>query len=461
MLTPYQTKLKHLHSRAGFGISFENLTKNRNGNIHQEVKEIFKASAAFSPIQLGSEEVYTKDLRTLSEEERRMALRQAREGVRLLNTTWLKKMASAPEQLREKMTLFWHGHFACRSQNPIFLEQLNNIHRKHALGNFREMVLEVAKAPAMLQFLNNQQNRKGHPNENFARELMELFTIGRGNYTEDDVKESARAFTGWSFNREGKFQFRPSVHDAGEKVFLGKQGNFGGEEIIDILLQQPKTAESIAGKVYIYLVNDEPDRELIRELGRYFYKENYEIGKLVSHILTSPWFYEVKNQGGKIKSPAELLTGLTRTFNIKYENDRILLQLQNALGQTLFYPPNVAGWPGGRNWIDSSSLMLRLKIPSLILNEGEIDFSGKPDPEDEAEIAMNRLQRTVVRRRVAAKVGWEKFSQQFSTNTPPDLLAAYLLQVPPSSKAMKIITSSTDLKEAVIQLASTPEFQLI
>ena len=133
----------------------------------------------------------------------------------------------------EKMTLFWHNHFACRSNNALYAQQLNNIQRSYALGNFRDMVLEVSKSPAMLQFLNNQQNQKGHPNENFARELMELFTIGRGNYTEQDIKESARAFTGWGFDKDGAFKLRPFQHDDGEKTFMGKTGNLNGEDIIN------------------------------------------------------------------------------------------------------------------------------------------------------------------------------------------------------------------------------------
>ena len=175
-------------------------------------------------------------------------------------------MINSEAQLREKMSLFWHGHFACRVMNIYFQQQLLDIIRENALGNFGDLLHEVSKSPAMLSFLNNQQNKKQHPNENFAREVMELFTMGRGNYTEEDVKEGARAFTGWGFNLQGEFVYRPFQHDNGKKTFLGKTGNFDGDDIIDILLEQKQTAKFISQKIYKYFVNDTPDIEKIEWL---------------------------------------------------------------------------------------------------------------------------------------------------------------------------------------------------
>ncbi|HEY1024864.1 MAG TPA: DUF1800 domain-containing protein [Sphingobacteriaceae bacterium] len=453
-------RLKHLHSRAGFGIRHDELSIKKNYTIKKAVDELISRSATITPLHITINARPQKGYQKLTGEEKKLLLREARESVRNLNTSWLIKLASSDEQLREKMTLFWHGHFACRSTNPLYLQQLNNIHREHALGNFRTMVLEVAKAPAMLQFLNNQQNRKDHPNENFARELMELFTLGHGNYTENDIKEAARAFTGWAYNRSGEFQFRKLIHDNGSKTVFGKTGNWGGDEIIDIILSKPEAATFIAGKIYNFFVSDTPDENRIGDLGRFFFEKNYDIAALMRKIFMSDWFYDASNAGNKIKSPVELLAGLTRQFYITYQNPRILLQFQQALGQTLFFPPNVAGWAGGRSWIDSSSLMLRLKIPSLILNGGVIEFDGKADPEDEAAIAMSRIKRNTVSRRVQATADWLKFSGSFSSKNKPEDVAAFLLQPLLTEAVRNTVKTNTDIKNTAIKVVSMPEYQL-
>ncbi|RYD68844.1 MAG: DUF1800 domain-containing protein, partial [Sphingobacteriales bacterium] len=336
--------------------------------------------------------------------------------------------------LREKMTLFWHGHFACRSNNPMYAQQLNNIQRQHGLGSFRTLLIEVSKSPAMLQYLNNQQNKKGKPNENFARELMELFTLGRGNYTENDIKESARAFTGWTYDKDGTFFFRKNQHDDGTKTFFGKIGNFEGENIIDIILDKPETATFISRKIYKFFVNDTPNEEHVKELANHFYNAKYDISEMMRKLFTADWFYSPENVGTKIKSPSEFLIGLSREFFVTYNKPQVLIQLQSSLGQYLFNPPNVAGWPGGQNWIDSSSLMLRMRIPSLVLNDGEIDFSGKADPEDEAVIALSRTATTMANNTkkpksyVNAQADWPKFLDNLPKGVTPVELTEFLLQ---------------------------------
>ena len=238
-------RVKHLYQRAGFGIDYQHLQKAGNRNINKAIKDLFsQAAVADAGLAVADENesrqqllkqaglVGKKEFTAAEREERKAIIRMQNLKNRELNIAWIQKMIATDAPLLEKMTLFWHGHFACRSNNPYFAQQLNNIQRKHALGSFKTLVMEVSQSPAMLQYLNNQQNRKNSPNENFARELMELFMLGRGNYTENDVKESARAFTGWSYNREGEFDFRRNLHDEGSKTFLGKTGNFDGEAII-------------------------------------------------------------------------------------------------------------------------------------------------------------------------------------------------------------------------------------
>ena len=184
---------------------------------------------------------------------------------------------------------------------------------------------------------------------------MELFTLGRGNYTENDIKEAARAFTGWSSEFKGEFVFRRFQHDYGEKTVLGKTGNFDGDDVLDIFLSQKQTAKFITQKIYKFFVNDNVDEEKVNWLADRFYQSNYDISKLMEDIFTSDWFYDEKNIGSKIKSPIELMAGIQRMLPMKLENEEALTFLQRALGQILFYPPNVAGWPGGKTWIDSST----------------------------------------------------------------------------------------------------------
>src|SRR5690242_935193 len=190
-------------------------------------------------------------------------------------------MINSEAQLREKMSLFWHGHFACRILNIFFQQQLINAIRQNAFSDFGTLLRNVSKSPAMLSFLNNQQNKKQHPNENFAREVMELFTIGRGNYTETDVKEAARAFTGWGTNPQGEFIFRRAVHDDGTKSFMRRTGNFDGDEVLNIILERRETASFITSKIYRYFVNEEPDEKHISWLASRFYESRYDISALM------------------------------------------------------------------------------------------------------------------------------------------------------------------------------------
>src|SRR5437773_9921766 len=191
----------------------------------------------------------------------------------------------------------------------------------------------------MLNFLNNNQNRKDHPNENFAREVMELFTLGRGNYTEDDIKQAARAFTGWGANIKGEFIFRKFQHDDGSKTVLGKTENVDGDEVLEILLQQKQTAKYISQKIYKFFVNDNPDPEKVNWLANRFYENDYDISKLLEDIFTSDWFYDEKNIGCKIKSPIELIVGIQIMLPMKIENEEALLMTQRVLAQIICYPP--------------------------------------------------------------------------------------------------------------------------
>ena len=406
-------------------------------------------------------------LRTLDPHEKKMLRKQSVDELKTLNLTWLDEMVNSDAQLREKMSLFWHGHFACRVINIFFQQQLINVIRENSLWNFGDLLRQVSKSPAMLSFLNNQQNKKQHPNENFAREVMELFTIGRGNYQEEDVKEGARAFTGWGFNLQGEFVNRPFLHDGGNKTFLGKSGNFDGDDIINILLEQKATANFITQKLYRYFVNDKPEADKVEWLANRFYENGYDLQKLMTDIFTSDWFFKSHNIGTRIKSPVELLVGIRRMIPMQLEKPETQLLFERALGQILFYCPNVAGWPGGKNWIDSSALMLRMRIPQILTNADE--FKVKPKDDDDTMMGMEGVDIKTKARRVHATINWDVVTKIFD-RTPKEKLMQKISdavlqtrsKIDPAILGQYVDKSARDIfiKTAMVELMSTPEYQL-
>lgn len=399
---------------------------------------------------------------------------QSRDELKNLNLVWLDEMINSKAQLREKMSLFWHGHFACRVINSFFQQELLHTIRTNALSNFGDMLKAVSKSPAMLQFLNNQQNRKGKPNENFAREVMELFTMGRGNYTEKDIKEAARAFTGWGFNLQGTFIFRKNQHDTGSKTFLGRTGNFDGDDILNILLEQPQTAVFITQKLYKYFVNETTDDKNVQWLSQRFYDNKYDIKKLLEDIYSSDWFYTEKNIGNKIKSPIELLAGIRRLLPLELDNDQSQLLFQKVLGQILFYPPNVAGWPGGRTWIDSSTLMVRLQIPQVLAANESLTIRAKNDDDVNMGQMMEQQQRInknkmYTNKGASASIEWAPVFKIFEKTKRESLLqkmADTVLQsqsrvdIKVMEKYLSADSRENFIKSAVIHLMTTPEYQL-
>ena len=453
-------QVKHLFSRAGFGMRFEDLAGFEHTDVKRAVRFFLEPQNADNPLSLIQGQADYMAVLKGDVASRKMFQQQERQEEKNLNLGWINKMLNTNAVLQEKMTLFWHNHFACRTKNAWYAQQLNNTMRANALGSFKTLLFQVAESPAMLQFLNNQQNQKNHPNENFAREVMELFTVGRGIYTETDVKESARAFTGYGFNKDGEFTMRKFFHDYGQKTFMGKTGNFSGEDILNMLLEKKETAHFLSNKLYKYLVNEIPDPAHVNAMADVLFSSNYEIKPLLEFVFNADWFYSDKNTGNLVKSPIDLLVGLSRQFYITYDRPEVLLQFQKVLGQVLFYPPNVAGWAGGRNWIDSSSLMYRLKIPSTLLTGGLIDFEGKADPEDEAYIATVRNAQQFISMRVQSQPNWDKFDQATPKGTSKTDLMNFLLE-PQASKALRDgISQTSDDRTAIVEIVSSPEYQL-
>jgi uncharacterized protein (DUF1800 family) len=478
MIMPVSNQLKnqHLLWRAGFGP----MTENVNELEHISQKDLYKillktssknpeplnvATNVFDGLIKGVQDL--GKLQKLSQEQRKQFRKQSVVDLKNLNLTWLSEMTNSEAQLREKMSLFWHGHFACRVVNIFFQQQLLNVIRENALGNFGDLLRGVSKSPAMLSFLNNQQNNKKHPNENFAREVMELFTMGRGNYSETDIKEGARAYTGWGFNLKGEFVDRPFLHDSGNKTFLGKTGNFNGDDAIDIILEQKATARFITAKIYRFFVNENEDNEIIESLAENFYQSNYDLQQLMNSIFKSDWFYNEKNIGIRIKSPVELMVGVRRFIPMELEKPEAQLLFQRVLGQVLFYPPNVAGWPGGKSWIDSSALMFRMRLPQILTNAQE--FLIKPKDDDDVMMGMEGLDKKAVTNQLNISVDWDSVMKLFNQipkeklmQKMTDIILQTQTHINPNILKKYVDNSSRELfiKSAIVALMSTPEYQL-
>lgn len=453
--------VKHLYARAAFGLSPREWEKRHTNSPAREVEALFKDSRKVEKLEVVSSKAVKS--KGMSKEERKQFRKEQRALMSELNHRWFSRMASGEGALRERSTLFWHGHFACRVENVFAAQQLNNEIRQHALGNFKDLLLAVSRSPAMLQFLNNQQNRKAHPNENFARELLELFTLGRGKYSETDIKEAARAFTGWGFNGEGDFVFRQRQHDFGGKQFMGKQGEFGGEEIIDIILKRKDCARFICRKLYRYFVNPAVNEGDLEELSTHFYESGYDLESLIRRMFSADFFYRAEHLGAKIKSPCDLLVGLMRQLDLSFEEKRPLMGLQKVLGQVLFRPPNVAGWPGNTNWIDSSRIMARMALPSYLIEGAEFRYEAAAD-DDAGEPSFKRFGKSG--KLPGSEVHWGVMEKVFSASSDIKLrqsLAGYFLALPLDKvnlDPVQIPSGGNSLKSLSLQILSLPEYQL-
>lgn len=453
-------KNKHLLWRAGFGIGINQIDSLKNKNSTMLIDELCKEDH-FTEITYDTPDIdpaadYMSS--TAPAEKKKQMQKINREQNNELNLHFLDKMVNSKEQMREKMAFFWHGHFASRVVNPKFNRQLLNIIRKHALGNFKDLLFEVSKAPAMLSFLNNQQNKKDHPNENFAREVMELFTMGRGNYTEKDVREGARAFTGWGYDKEGNFKERKNFHDEEVKTFLGKTGNFNGDDALHMILEHKATSRFITTKIYKFFVNEKVDSDRIDKLSAGFYSSGYDIKKLMREIFSSSWFYDQSNIGNRIKSPIELMAGIMRLLPMHIQNPENLIVYQKLLGQMLLYPPNVAGWPNGKAWIDSSTLMLRLQVPQIWSGLRPLEYSPRQD--DDIDMGMKSRETALNKsfKNPNITIDWERVEKIFAQKNCED----YLIQNAQSLDMNSVRNfSDKSIKMMVINLMSTPEYQLM
>ncbi len=378
---------------------------------------------------------------------------------------WMVTMARTRQPLQEKMTLFWHGHFTSsfsKVRDDVLLLEQNQLFRDNALGNFKDLVKKVSRNPAMLDYLDSQANVKGKPNENYARELMELFTIGIGNYTEQDVREAARAFTGWSF-KDRAYIFNARQHDEGQKTFMGKTGNFNGDDIIDAVLARPESGRYIVSKLWKFFAYDNPEQAVVDRLTDIYFKNNYELKPVLQAIFTAPEFLSDKAYRALIKSPVEYVVGMIKDLgaaNIETNAVRVA----DGMGQILFNPPTVKGWDGGLSWINSTYFFNRVNTAeALVSNRGQQNFRFSPydllgSKVDSAQSAVAQLVNTFLDGQTGSEVKaalTEYLSNGQSLSATDFTAAAANTANKPDAKALDV-----RLRGTLHLIMSSPDYML-
>lgn len=369
-------KARHLLNRAGFGVPHSLAVRLADMGPEGAVDYLLNYDAIPSnfpePDFLEPALSYkerNEQRKGLSDDEKRELQRKwqraERESVQRLKGWWIQRMRVTPRPLEEKMALLWHGHFATSAQKVKPSQhnyEMYEVFRTHGTGSFKTLVTEVGQSRCMLRYLDNDRSTKKKPNENWARELMELFTLGQGQYTEDDIKESARSFTGWSTDGR-EFRFNVANHDTGTKTFLGQTGDFDGWDIIDVLHEQPALGNFICGKIWKYFAAEELDRDTVAGMADTFRTNQYELKPVLRQLFLSEAFYSDGVVGTQVKSPAQLVVELTHDLGLTTVPPNAMVRAMASLGQDILQPPNVKGWDGNRAWINANTLLIRYNLP--------------------------------------------------------------------------------------------------
>ena len=392
MLTPLRAnqwdleKAAHLLNRAGFGGSPEEIQGLYQLGLDRAVESLLHSGDDSSqfPKPEGIEardflkmRMEMQDLPEEARQEKRKMVQQQerKEGLDLLEW-WMHRILRTSYPLREKMTLFWHGHFATSIQKvkrAYLMWQQNEILRRNALGDFQTLLKAISKDPAMMFYLDTQQSKKDHPNENFAREVMELFTLGIGNYSEEDIQQAARAFTGYRIDPTNEsFRYAPFQHDGGPKKFFGKTGNFDGDDILRMIVQKPACARHIVRKIWTFFAYENPSPALVDSLAQSFRNQSHAIQPLMREIFRSSEFYSPAAVRTQIKSPVQWMIGTAKVLETDLPKSIVLVNSLRQLGQVPFAPPNVKGWDGGKAWISTSTLLLRYNLANFALGHGPL-----------------------------------------------------------------------------------------
>lgn len=476
MLTPLAaqkwtfTTAAHLINRAGFGGTPDEIEALQKAGLEAAVEGLLhppnesesdKSQPWTEPENLHSKRQQLRQLKAAPEarKEKFRALRiERRDELLDLRSWWLNRMQSTAAPLAEKMTLFWHGHFATSAQkvkNAYWMWRQNETFRRNALGNFKTLLHEISRDPAMMIYLDLAQSRKEHPNENWAREVLELFTLGIEHYHEEDIRESARAFTGYRINLTNQqFRFEPRQQDVGPKKFLGRRGHFSGDDILDIIVQQPAAAEWIGRKLCRFFVADEPSLPLVTSVAASLEKNRFELRPVLQEIFKSAEFYSDRVIRAQIKSPVQFLVQSCKLLEITLPPRAVMQNALQQMGQVPFAPPNVKGWEGGKSWISTSTLLFRYNFANYLLN-GTGDYPHAPEALRRAPIALAKIIPAELRDKPAelvAHLGRRLFQAQ-PNDKQTETFIAYL-----QTRAPK--RSDETMRRLLHLMMSTPQYQL-
>lgn len=412
---------RHLLNRAGFGGSPEEISELHGMGREAAVKFLLEPTEKIGSFPLpewAQPEVVRETLKKVFEEraelrnkratlsaaefekeQRRLNLMQlgeARQQGTESQVWWIERMLKSKASLREKMTLFWHDHFATSTQKvrgPFMMIQQNELFREFAFGNFRELTQRIVRDPAMMIYLDVQRSDKQQPNENFAREVMELFTLGEGNYTEEDIRNAARAFTGYQLNRlNGEVTQSARSWDAGDKTVFGQTGKFNGSDIVKLIFRKHECAEFMAKKIWEFFAYERPADALVKQLGKVLRDADYEMKPLLEEMFLSEEFYNPKEMGNQIKCPVQYLVQMLKELEVADAPERWLVDGQVQLGQVLFLPPNVAGWDWGKAWINTNTLLARYNVAGNLIT-GKATSGGKDRGMMMEEMRERRMER--------------------------------------------------------------------
>jgi uncharacterized protein (DUF1800 family) len=433
----------HLYRRAGFGATWT------------ELQEAVKSG-------LGATLTRVIDGQSGAEERNRLiekagAAIASKEEADALRGWWLYLALQSLNPLREKLTLFWHNHFAtsiAKVNRVDLMFRQNRLLRRHALGKFQPMLLDISRDPAMLIWLDSNTNIKGAANENYARELVELFSLGVGHYVESDVREAARAFTGWHTDGD-EFEFAADLHDAADKKFLGQSGPWNGEDIVRIVLEQPAAALFVVRKLYRFLIseNENPSDALLEPLAQTFRKSDYDIGLLVMTMLSSRLFFSEHAYRQRVKSPVEFVVGIVHSFEGTRPSPATMAPELEAMGQLLFAPPNVKGWSGGKAWLNTATILARNSFAKRMAVGAAPPKPGSPPPQGDVSSVLRRDKVTDPSRAVDLLV--DCHLQGDVTKAARLRLVSFLAEGKLKEEAFY-----QRAREAVLALWTMPEFQL-
>ena len=387
-MTPQQAR--HLLVRTGFTPTQAEVDKLVGKSAKRVVADIVASAMAAKPNYPPPDFVNQKpatppgQLKTVDERQE-YRRQQMAEGLNM-KAWWVREMLETPTPLFERMVLFWHNHFATSLQKvdrSLGMWRQQQLFRSQALGSFAIMLHGISRDPAMLVYLDAANSRREAPNENFAREVMELFTLGEatqgGGYTEQDIKEVARAFTGWSVERDDfSFKYRGAAHDIFAKTVLGKTGFMDGDDVLDIMLAQPACGEFIVSKLWKEFVSSTPVPSEVKRIGKRFQESNYAISVALTELLSTDTFWADSNRGSLIKSPVDLVVGTIRQFAFSYSDVMPFVLKTAQLGQNLLMPPNVKGWPGQTDWINATTLLERKSFTQQLFRSVELRSNGQP-----------------------------------------------------------------------------------